>query len=134
MAASGIVVAVIMTIFSSNIMRFLYGSAYAGSSNILSLHIWAGIFVSIGVTSGSWFIAENLQKYTFYRTLAGGITNFVLNLFLIPIFGTMGAAISTIGSQAVASVFFNGLSSVTKPIFVMQLKALFPYRLLINKA
>jgi O-antigen/teichoic acid export membrane protein len=133
MAALGIVVAIIMTMFSNNIVRLLYGSAYAESSNILSLHIWAGIFVAIGVTSSSWFIAENLQKYTFYRTLAGGITNIVLNIFLIPIFGTIGAAISTIISQAVASVFFNGFSSVTKPIFIMQLKALFPYRLLTNK-
>ncbi len=129
MAAIGIVVAVTMTILSGNIIGLLYGPAYAGSSNILSLHIWAGIFVSLGVAGGSWFVAENLQKYTFYRTLAGGIVNIVLNLYLIPTLGAKGAAISTIISQAVASVFFNGINSLTRPVFIMQLKALFPYRL-----
>jgi PST family polysaccharide transporter len=117
--------AVAVTLSSNLIVRLLYGAAYATSSTVLAIHIWAGIFVASGVASGSWFIVEHLQKFTFYRTLAGGVVNIALNLFLIPRHGIEGAAVATVVSQACAALFFDFFNSKTRPIFWMKIRAIF---------
>ena len=62
------------------------------------IQIWSVIFVFLGVASSKWFIAEGLQKYSFYRTLAGAVLNVILNFILIPLYGIYGAAIATLVS------------------------------------
>ena len=42
------------------------------------------------------YLSENLQKYSFYRTLAGAIINIILNYLLIPKYGIYGAAFATL--------------------------------------
>ena len=104
----GAILIAIPTLFLSDyIILTLYGEAYIQASGVLALHIWAGVFVFLGVASSKWFIAENLQKYSFYRTLAGALINIVLNYILIPLYGIYGAAFATLISQAVASYLFN---------------------------
>lgn len=117
--------AVIISFTSSWIIKILYGPGYEESALVLIIHIWAGIFVFMGVASSRWFILENLQKYTFYRTLIGGIVNILLNLILIPNFGVIGSAWATVIAQAVASVLFNAFNIKTRNIFILQLEAIF---------
>ena len=121
--------AVLVTILAKPMTVLLFGEAYQQSADILVLHVWCGIFVSIGIASQHWFIAENLQRYTLYRTLAGCVVNIGLNIAVIPIFGLKGAAITTIVSQGVASYLFNGVNAKTRQIFAIQSKALFIPRL-----
>ncbi|WP_442763325.1 flippase [Malikia spinosa] len=106
------------------IMTILYGEGYSESAQILIIHIWTGIFVFSGVAGGRWFIAENLQKYTLYRTLAGGAVNLSLNYLLIPQYGPIGSAWASVISQATASVFFNALNRSTHRLFIMQIKSI----------
>ena len=124
MATLGLAVAVVITFLSPRIIQMLYGDNYAPAAGILTVHIWAGLFVCLGVIGSNWFMAENLQKLLFYRTCAGAIVNVALNLYLIPIYGAMGAAVSTIVSQGCAAVFLNALAPATRPIFRMQIKSL----------
>lgn len=126
-------VAVVITFISPYVVHILYGARYAASADVLALHIWAGVFVSLGAVSGIWFMAEKLQKYAYYRTFGGAVINVVLNLYMIPTYGPKGAAIATIISQGCAFVFFNALSSKIRPIFVRQMKSFLLYRL-VSKA
>lgn len=96
-------IALPMTFLSSWLISILYGEAYSTAASVLSIHIWSGIFVFLGVATGKWFIAENLEKYTFYRTIAGGFANIILNYIFIPKFGIAGAAISTLISYILAA-------------------------------
>jgi len=125
MAYLGILTAIVITFFSSYIIDFLYGAEYAGAASILAVHTWTSVFVFLGFASGNWFIVENLQKYVFYRTLAGACINISLNLVLIPRYGGFGAAIATLLSQFTASYFFNLFNNKTYPVFLMQTKALY---------
>jgi polysaccharide transporter, PST family len=125
LALMGLSVAIVMTFASSYIVHLLYGVMYAASAEVLALHIWAGVFVCLHVAGSHWFMAENLQKYTFYRTCIGAAVNVALNLYMIPAYGPKGAAISTIVSQGGASVFFNAFNYRTRPIFLRQVRALF---------
>ncbi len=117
-------IALPMTFLSDWIVKLLYGGQYNEAGGVLMIHIWAGIFVFLGVASGRWFVSENLQKYTFYRTVSGAIINIVLNLSLIPKYGVQGAAVATLISQGMATYLFDFFNLKTKHVFYMKTKAL----------
>jgi len=116
-------VAIPMTFLSNWVVTLLFGDAYQQSGTVLAIHIWAGIFVSLGVASGNWFLIEGLQRYSFYRTLVGAFVNIGLNMVMIPKFGVIGAAWATVVSQACASIFFNIFDRKTRIVFFMQCKS-----------
>ena len=124
-----LVVMLPMVFLSTYIVNLLFGEAYSGAGIILSIHICSTIFVSLGLASGAWFTAENRQVLILQRTASGAVLNVALNLFLIPNFGAIGAAIATVTSQAVSTLFFDGLQIETRRIFFMKLKAMNPLRL-----
>jgi Na+-driven multidrug efflux pump len=88
------------------------------------IHIWASVFVFLGVVSGSWLTSENLQRLSFYRTLAGTVINVSLNFTLIPIYGITGAAIATLIAQMVAALIFDIFLKKTRRMFFMKLNTL----------
>jgi O-antigen/teichoic acid export membrane protein len=99
----GILIAIPMTIFADYLISFLFGEKFLFAAGALKIHIWACVFVFLGTASGKWFIAENLQRYSLYRTLSGAILNVILNLAFIPKFGIKGAAYSTVISYFLAA-------------------------------
>ena len=112
-------------LFAEQILLLLYGETYLPAKNTLIVHFLGTIFLIQGIVCTQWLIAENLQIYRVYRVLAGLILNIALNLYLIPKYGILGAACSTLVTQAFGSVFFNSLSKSTLPIFKLQLQSMF---------
>ena len=124
-----IAIALPMTFLSDWVIDLLYGVQYDQSGAILMIHIWVAVFVFLGVASSRWFIVENLQKYSLYRTLAGALINVMLNYILIPIYGIYGAAYATLASQVVASYLFNITNKKLRYTFLLQTNAiLLPFR------
>ena len=117
-------VAIPMIFLSGFVIDLLYGSAYAPAANVLTIHIWAGIFVSLGLVSGSWYVAENLIRLSMYRALLGAVINIVMNIFLIDMYGIIGAAVSTVISYGASAWIFNAFVSRTRVVFHLQTKAL----------
>lgn len=113
-----------MTFLSDWLVVLLYGEAFRAAGQVLMVHVWAGVFVAMGVASSSWFISENLQQLAFYRTLLGATINVGLNLLLIPALGMLGAAVATIISQSMAAFFFDLFTRRTRMAFFMKLRAL----------
>lgn len=120
----GLFIALPITFFSNWIIIFLYGMAYTDASQVLTIHIWTGIFVSLGVASSSWYANENMQKQALYRTSLGAFVNILANLILIPKFGLVGAALATLIAQSVAALFYDCLTKKTRIVFFMKLKTL----------
>ncbi|MGO8975298.1 MAG: flippase [Steroidobacteraceae bacterium] len=110
------------------IIHTLYTEAFRGAAPVLAVHVWASLFVFLGVAQGPWDVSQNLLKLGFYRTLAGAVVNVLLNLVLIPKYSAMGAAIATVISYATAGVLANAFDSRTRPIFVLQLRSVFPWQ------
>ena len=107
----------------------LLALAYAVSFIVALRHNQQGmnninIFVFVGVVASCWYIVENLQKLNLQRTVLGAIINVILNFWLIPIMGIVGAAIATLAAQVVASFLGNAISVRTRSLFFMQAKAL----------
>jgi len=127
-------VAIPMTFFSDVIIHLLFGSAYVGAGPILSIHIWAGLFVSLGVISSRWIVIENLQMYALYRTGLGVLINISANVILIPKYGSLGAAIGTLISQVLATYMFDILTHQTRPSFWLKTASLIPINFIRRKA
>jgi Na+-driven multidrug efflux pump len=70
---------------------------------------------------------------SFQRTLLGLIVNIFLNYFLIPEFGSIGAAYATIFSYAAAGLFYDFFNFKTRKMFHMKIKSFNIFRIIINK-
>jgi PST family polysaccharide transporter len=129
-----VAVALPMTFLSGPIVVLLYGPAYAEAGTVLAIHIWASVFVFLGVASTQWFMAENRQILFFQRTLVGAVINVALNYMLIPTFGIAGAAYATVLAQASVGLLYDVFQKETQPMFAMKLKSFNPMQLQAYKA
>jgi O-antigen/teichoic acid export membrane protein len=128
MVWAAMAIALPMTLLSGWLLTILFGEAYRDAGPVLSVHIWAGVFVFLGVASSKWLITEGLQKYSAINALIGAVANVLLNLLLIPKYGICGAAISTVLSQSIASHFVNFLFQDTRKNFYRMSRALISYK------
>jgi O-antigen/teichoic acid export membrane protein len=120
-----IAIAIPTTFLSDWIVNLLYGDQYYQASGVLTIHIWASIFVFMGVANGKWLINENLQFFSMIYTVIGVVTNIVLNYILIRKIGIEGAAWATIISQFIATYFCLLLFKKTRVSFFRLSKSLF---------
>lgn len=124
MAVLAYSVAIPVTFLSSWIVTLIYGQYYAEAGSILTVHIWTGLFVSLGIARETWLTTEGLMKFSAATTAAGAVVNIILNSFLIHPYGGLGAAIATVIAQIVASYAAGALYPQTRKIFSYQTKAI----------
>jgi PST family polysaccharide transporter len=124
-AVLGYAIAIPVSFLANLIIAMLYGASFHESAAVLTIHIWAGLFVSLGVARNPWILSEGLTKYSFAATVIGALVNIVLNYFFIPAYGIIGAAIATVVAQFFAAYAANLFYARTRVIFVKQTKAIF---------
>jgi len=119
--------ALLMTVFSGLIIRVLYGEAFMAAASILAIHIWTGVFTFLGVGGSNFYVIEGLQRLHFTRTLSGAILSIGLNFWMIPYFGAVGAAATTLFSQFVVSYLSDAFTKKTRVLFMLKTKSFFPF-------
>jgi O-antigen/teichoic acid export membrane protein len=119
-------VALPVALMAEHIVAMLYGVQYQEAGRVLSIHVWAGIFVGLGVVNAQWFLAENLQGLATRNTLIGAGVNVILNYILIPLYGVTGAALATVISYGVAGYLSLLLNTKTRGRFLAITRALIP--------
>jgi PST family polysaccharide transporter len=119
-----LVIAILMTFLSTPMTLLLFGQQYAPAGPILAVHIWAALFVFLGVAQSSWDIAENLTRLALFRTVMGAVINVVLNMMLIPRYAAMGAAVATVVSYAFSAYLLNVIHPKTRRIFMLQTRSI----------
>lgn len=123
LVVSSVAIGVAVATLSGPIVAVLYGPHYAESARLLAIQIWSGVFISVGVASGTWIYAKNLQNTGIVRSLVGLAANLGLNLLWIPTMGAYGASLATIVSQAVANYGVSAALRSTRPLFLLQVEA-----------
>jgi PST family polysaccharide transporter len=108
---------------AERVISLLYGGGYAGAGTVLAVHAWAGLFASLGLASGPWFINAGLTRLRMLNTVIGAAANVALNLYVIRRFGAVGAAMSTLVSYCLAGFVLNALSARSRPVFWLQLRS-----------
>ncbi len=132
LAWMAISIAVPVSIFSRDIINIIFGNEFQSAAPVLTIYVWAGVAVFLGVASSQYLITENFTKLSFFRTFIGMIFNVILNLVLIPKYGIIGAAYATLISYSVA-VFSIILFPKTREQFFMMMKSIL-FVNLINQA
>lgn len=100
-----IAIAIPMTFLSDWEVNLLYGQQYNQAGSVLMIHIWTGVFVSVGVASSRWLLTENLQIFSTINTFIGSAINILLNYIFITYVGIQGAALATLISYFIAAYF-----------------------------
>lgn len=124
--------ALFVTFTSHYIIGLFYGEAYAPASDVLMIHIWGGLAVAFGIVWSKWILVENLQKYIVVFHLISMVVNILMNYFLIPVYGIVGAALAT----AVANIFAQIMGLLfykRKMALKFLLNGFFPFYLLNNR-
>lgn len=117
-------VALPMTFIATPLVMLIFGAAYAESGTVLAIHIWAAVFVFLGVASSKWFLAENRQLLSLQRTASGAVVNVGMNFWFIPLYGPVGAAMATIVSYAIAAFLADLIHQDTRRMFLMKSRSL----------
>jgi len=120
-----VAIALPTTFLAPWVIRVLYGEAFFPAAKVLSIHIWAGVFVFLGCANGRWIIVENLQYIATIRSATGAMVNVALNIVFIPKYGINGAAIATFFSVLVASHIAFLFINKARKVFIMQNKSFF---------
>ena len=91
------------------IIRLLYGEAYMPAASALRIVVWFKTFAYLGSVRNIWILAENKQKYLWILNLSGALMNIALNFALIPVWGILGASVSSLVTQMFTNVIMNML-------------------------
>ncbi|MDD5462570.1 MAG: flippase [Methylococcales bacterium] len=94
-------IALPMTFLSDWLVTLLYGEAYRAGGQVLMIYIWAAVFVFFGCAWSQWMLIENRTKTPTFFHINTMLWNVILNLFLIPKFGIIGAALSALISASI---------------------------------
>ena len=106
-------ISVTICVLAEPIIRFLYGEAYLPAIAPLRIVVWYTAFSCLGGARNVWVVCENKQKYLKYLYFSAALINVLLNLLLIPVFGTSGAAAASLLTQISTTVL---LPAVIRPL------------------
>ena len=122
--AAALIISLITLGLSDVIIALVYGDQYAASSTILSIHIFASIFIFQRAIFSKWLIMNNLLPYSLMTHGLGALINILLNYLLIPQYQGIGAAWATLISYATASFVALFFSVKTRPFAFIMVKAM----------
>ncbi len=117
LTAVGYLIAIPSALLAPLVVNVLYGEAYAQTGDVLSVHIWALIFIGLGFGLRRWLAVEDLTVYSLWTAISGAVVNVVLNLLLVPRFGLMGAAWTMVISSAVSGYLICLFLPRLRPLF-----------------
>jgi PST family polysaccharide transporter len=102
-----------MTLLAKPLVFILYGPEYTKTAGILCVAVWYVTFSYYGSVRNVWILAEGKQKYLFGINVIGAAANLILNWFLIPLWGGVGAAVASLITQFFTNVI---IGFIFKPI------------------
>lgn len=96
-----IAIALPLFIFAPLVVNIVFGDSFSGASSILRIYLWTSVVITMVVLAQHYLIAENLSRIFLYTSLIGAISNIILNVILIPRYGTHGSAWGTMLSYLI---------------------------------
>ena len=121
---AGVLFFLFLFLSADSLIDLLFNDEFSRSSDIMKIYALILICAFFQSINNKVLVLHNLQSVIFKRVLLALILNAVLNFILIPQYGLVGAAYSTVLSELfiVVSYVFR---ADTRFIFRYQLKALF---------
>ena len=127
-------VALFISLTADFLVSLIFGEAYIAGASVLKIHIWAGVFIFIGIPISKVLIAKKLEIYHVYGKSLAALLNIMLNIIFIPVYGIQGAAWSTLISYAMGSFFSFAIFPKSRIYFWWQCQGIFkPFLIGIKK-
>lgn len=121
---------IVMTLLAKPLVFILYGPEYTKTAGILCVAVWYVTFSYYGSVRNVWILAEGKQKYLFGINVIGAAANVLLNFFLIPLWGGVGAAVASLITQFFTNVIIGFIFKPIRENNRLMLKGLDPRVLL----
>lgn len=105
---------------SENFVPWFFGTGYEKVTSLL--HILAFLILAIGisnVTGAQYLVPTKRQNALSVSVILGACTNFMMNLFLIPRYGSTGAAVASVVAEVVVTA--SQLYFVRKELSLFQI-------------
>ena len=87
-------------------INIFFGMEYSSAYSVTVVILIGVVFMVYYKMIGAFNIVEGKQRENFIYLIVSVICNVILNMTLIPIFGTIGAAIASIFSYAISAGLF----------------------------
>ncbi|WP_266081667.1 flippase [Haladaptatus caseinilyticus] len=109
----------LFTFFSGDTVRVFFGSAYSAAAPTLAV-LTGGLFIrSLVGLDGDVVKAINRPQIELYASVVGVVSNILLNIWLIPQFGIVGAAFGT--------VIGYGIYNLIEIIIIYRMTSIHPF-------
>ncbi len=93
------------TIMAKDILNLLFGSEYIEGIMVFQILLWTLACFLVNYSLINLLLACGREKKLLMGMSLGTLTNIVLNLFLIPLYGILGAAIATVIGSLVILIY-----------------------------
>lgn len=101
---ASIVVAIPLMLMADPLIRLAFGAEFSAAGGVL-FYLMLGVpFLFLANMSGLYFTVFGQERQAFIRNVVGLAVNVALNLFMIPRYGAIGAALSTVASYFMVAV------------------------------
>lgn len=121
---SSIFMALLVSLFAHIVITLLFGIKYQEAIGVLQIMAWKAVGIAMLSASGQLIIIEGKQKMVAIRNFIGVGVCVILNFILIPKFGILGSAWTTIISVLFAGYFANSFLAPFREIFKIQTLAI----------
>lgn len=124
-----VILSIFVTLFADLIVLKTYGIAYSGSIPLLKVHIWSTVFLFYVSAQQVWEANESMSSFLMIKYLMSATVNFFMNIALIPEYGAMACAVSSLVTYFLLGFGFNFFNKKTRFLNFQFMKALFLWRL-----
>ncbi|EPZ50408.1 polysaccharide biosynthesis protein [Bacteriovorax sp. BAL6_X] len=120
----GALIATVTLLLSAPVLEFVFDQKYNESIKLLNLYILSTPFLFLNLVQQIWEQKNEYLYFSVLRLCIGLFSNILLNIFLIPKYGTEGAVYATLISYSFFSVFSNLLTKKSRKYLLIQLSFL----------
>jgi len=94
----------LIALVSPWLIELMYGAQYQSTAAVLSVHVFANLFIFQGFAQEFWIINRNVRSVTLASTFAAALIGIAANALLIRKFGVLGAVFSYMLAQGASVV------------------------------
>lgn len=123
-----VLVFIFFLLFSSTVLRIIYGNMDTQNALLLNLYSICFIMVSMGTIRNIRINSIGASKFYMLITFFGVLLNVSSNLIFIPRYGIMGCAISTIISQFFVSILSSFFHPILREDLIFFLRNVFNFK------
>lgn len=108
-------------ILAQGILIWLYGESYAAAIPIFMVLIVHPIFIFLNCVFGNALASSGHQKTSTYAVTIAALTNLILNFIFIPKYGIIAAAVITVATEAIETVYLYFASRKLLKVEILKL-------------